>query len=68
MVIYQCRNCRQVIGHYEGDWDDPFLGLSTLDSQWRKECIEVLGKQVVRVMVQCDACLPVLWDEGLWYN
>lgn len=68
MVIYLCRRCRQIIGRYEGNWDEPILGLSKLRPEWQKELMEGTNTDWVQVNILCDDCLPIPFDEGLWYN
>ncbi len=69
MVRYVCRHCGRRMGEYHGDWREPALGLAGLNQDEQEEFLELddTGHYAV-VKILCDHCLPVPWDENLWYN
>ncbi|PSR28808.1 MAG: DUF2757 domain-containing protein [Sulfobacillus thermosulfidooxidans] len=68
MVVYRCRHCHRIIGEYGGPWDDPLLGLSKLTPSEQRDMLQDIGPDRVQVNVLCEGCLPIPYDEGLWYN
>lgn len=69
MVRYVCRHCGRRMGEFRGDWRDPGLGLTRLAENEQEEFLEFddTGDHAT-VKILCDHCLPVPWDENLWYN
>lgn len=69
MVRYVCRRCGRHIGQYEGDWTDPALGLHDLSPADQEQLLEWNdpGDQTT-VKILCERCLPIPWEERLWYN
>lgn len=56
------------MGEYPGDWRDPALGLTGLNLKDQEEFLEWDDRGDATVKILCDHCLPVPWDENLWYN
>jgi len=69
MVRYLCRHCGRQMGQYPGDWRDPVLGLTELRPEEQDEFVQLDDRgQDATVKILCDHCLPVPWDDNLWYN
>jgi hypothetical protein len=69
MVRYECRRCGRRLGVYNGAWTDPELGLTGLSTADQAQLLEWDDRgAVVTVKVLCDHCLPLPWDDNLWYN
>ncbi|PSR37664.1 MAG: DUF2757 domain-containing protein [Sulfobacillus thermosulfidooxidans] len=68
MVVYRCRRCGRRIGEYPGAWDDPLLGLVQLSAEDQRAFVASVSADVTEVRILCEHCLPVPYDEGLWYN
>ncbi len=68
MVVYRCRRCGRLIGEYAGAWDDPLLGLAQLPAEDQDALITRVAPGQTQVSILCEHCLPVPYDEGLWYN
>ncbi|MCY0880075.1 MAG: DUF2757 family protein [Firmicutes bacterium] len=69
MVRYICRQCGRTLGRFSGDWREPRLGLTRLSPEDQDEVMELNeAGDVVWVKILCEDCLPVPWDDDLWYN
>lgn len=68
MVQYICRQCGWRIGQYIGPWDTPKLGLTSLTPEDQNEMLLHHDQGHTTVRVLCDNCLPIPWEDTLWYN
>lgn len=68
--VYICAECENYIGELElANWDESMLGFDTLDSEERKELVQIdFAGQLGTVRAICDDCYKKKADAQLFYH